>query len=169
MRNLPLSLTYTLRRSPRNQGPSILNVLYYAARLELFLNRWHSEGPTSGMSHLSVLWCGRQRVTIVGNCKARVNCKGSVVRQLASRWANDGPAGQLSRSQWVWLWDVPEVLVCLHEIHKTNTGHPLPVCHPVSPLTRASTVELQHRNQFKQLFLCWGYLFGGLTSVENSD
>lgn len=98
-------------RSPRNQGHTILNVFYYTARLKLFLHRWHSEGPTSGMSHLSVLWCGRQWVTIVGNCKARVNCKGSVVRQLASRWANDGPAGHLSRSQWVWLWDVPEVLV----------------------------------------------------------
>lgn len=60
---------------------------------------------------VSALWRGRRWVTVVGNGRGRVNCKGSVFRQLASRWANDGPAGQLSRSLWVWLWDIPEVLV----------------------------------------------------------
>lgn len=47
--------------------------------------------------------------TIGSECKGRVNC--SVFRQLAPRWANGGPAGQLSRSQWVWLWDIPRVLL----------------------------------------------------------
>ncbi len=98
-------------------------------------------------------WWARQRVTVVGNCRGRVNCKGSVFRQLASRWANDGPAGQLSRSQWVWLWDIPEVLVWTAWNPQGKQRPPTPWVSPAVLLTRASTAELPHQTRV-QLCLC---------------
>lgn len=84
----------------------------------------------------SALWRGRQRVTVVDNCKGRVSCKGSVFKQLASRWANDGPAGQLSRSQWVWLWDIPKVLVWTAWNPQGKHRPPTHCVSPAVPQTR---------------------------------
>lgn len=85
--------------------------------------------------------------------KGRVDCKGSVFRQLASRWANDSPAGQLSRSQGVWLWDIPEVLVWTAWNPQGKRRPPTPSVSPTVPLTRASTAGLPHQTQV-QICLC---------------
>lgn len=120
-------------------GPHHPDWPHCAAQLKQFLQRWYGESGASGMSHRV---CAMARQTIVGNCKARVNCKGSVFRQLASRWANDRPAGQLSRSQWVWLWDIPEVLVWTAWNPQGKQRPPTPCVSPSVPPTRASTAKL---------------------------
>lgn len=114
----------------------------------------------------SAVWRGRRRLTVVGSCKGRADCTGSVFRQLAPRWANDGPAGQLSRSQWVWLWDIPEVLVWTAWNPQGKQRPPSPRVSPTVPSTGASTARAT-RHGFKRVFVC--LMFGGFNSHEKNQ
>lgn len=142
-------------RSPRNQGLPVLTGSHCGATLKFFymVRVLHVEWVTA-----SALWRGRQRVTVVDNCKGRVSCKGSVFRQLASRWANDSPAGQMSRSQWVWLWDIPKVLVWTAWNPQGKHRPPTHCVSPAVPQTRVSTAGLPHQTRVQiclSLLVVW--------------
>lgn len=155
------------RRSPRNQGLRALTGSYCAAGLQLFLRWRHCEGRTYGMSH-RVSSVARQTA---GDRSRQLQRESKLQKAVFSdSWPPDEPM-TAQRVSWAGAngSDCGTFLKCLseqREIPKANRGHPLPVCHPLSPRAERPQAGVRTRHGFKYVFVC--SLFGGFTSHEKT-
>lgn len=126
------SLTYLSWRLPRNQGLLILTASHCVAKLKLFL-QWRGSARVVLLEWVtvSVLWCGRQQMTVVGSCIGKVNCKRrcfqTAARQM-SQWRHSRsvelePKGLIVGHSWS---------ACLNSVkcpRQTEATHSLCVTH----------------------------------------